>query len=189
MFIIARGLGYFKAWAKLYDRDEETAHALNRYRGFIASAERALKDMALLEFAKAFDRDPRTSSMRVLLKEAQSNRDELAPHSTEADLIDLESQINDNQDLLERLKGARDQRIAHLDVNFKGYKLLYGEMNKLAEDIQSMYNSLSSWHDREIASFDSYVRDTEKHTSEVVELIREEYNRISKKPPYLKNNQ
>lgn len=179
--LIAEGLGYFRTWATLFDRDEETANALNRYRGFFLPVQNSLKDMALLQFAKAFDHDPRTSSLRTLLREAQMCRNELTPYATEDDLNNLESQINGNEELLERLKGFRDKRLAHNDANYERRQLLYGEMTKLADDMQSMFDSLSAWHDSTEVSFHLIIEDAEKHTAEVVQIIREERDRASSK--------
>ena len=176
--VITIGLGYFKAWATLYDRNEETAHALNRYRGFFLLVQDSLKDMALLKFANVFDHDSRTCSLRPLLQAAKECRDELTPHATMEDLLNLEAEINRNADLLERLKGVRDQRIAHRDSKYKQRSILYGEMNKLIDDIQAMFNSVSKWHDRSVTIFDSFGQDAEKHTTEVIQIMREERKRF-----------
>jgi hypothetical protein len=177
-FIITHGLGYFKAWAKIYNRDEETARALNRYKGLIILTQYSFRDIAHLQFAKVFDTDPRTSSLRVLLKEAKENPDELTPNATSEELADLESQIDSNEDLLERLKTFRDQYLAHHDAHPDENRLNFGEMNQLADDIQSWFNSLSSWHDQNITIFDHYYQEAEKHTSDLVQLVREERKRV-----------
>ena len=67
---------------------------------------------ALMQFAKVFDRDPRTISLRNLLIAARENRKDLVPYAKDQDLIDIEQKINASESLLERLKCYRDQRLA-----------------------------------------------------------------------------
>lgn len=83
-----------------------------------------------------------------------------------------------SEDLLERLKRLRDQRIAHHDAIPAGdVSLPYGEVRKLVEEIKSMHNSLTSGHERTATHFEFLTRDAERHTSEVVRIIREERDR------------
>ena len=68
--IIKEGIADITAWRELMVEDEESAQALNRFRGLFISARKALLWMALTQFAKAFDKDMRTVSIRKLLGEA-----------------------------------------------------------------------------------------------------------------------
>ena len=82
------------------------------------------------------------------------------------------------KELLERLKRLRDQRIAHHDAISSGDRsVLYGEVQKLVDDIKSVYNKLRSGHDGVFTAFDNIVRDAERHTSEVVQIMRDERDR------------
>jgi hypothetical protein len=173
--IITDGIAYFSVWRGLMVEDEASAHALNRYRGMFLPARTALHWMTLLQFAKVFDRDPRTISLRNLLITAKANRENLTPYANKEDLQKLEKQIDTNEDLLERLKRLRDQRIAHHDANITGdTRLLYGETQKFVEAVKSMYNSLTLYHDRSTTSFEYLAREAESHTAEVVQIMRED---------------
>jgi len=177
--VITDGVAYFSVWRGLMVEDEDSAHALNRYRGFFLPARTALRWMTLLQFAKVFDPDCRTVSLKVLLAEAEKNRKELTPYATEENLQQLRKQIDASEDLLSRLKNARDQRIAHHNaVNTGNTRLLYGEMQKLVEEVKSMYNSLTTYHDRSTTYFEYLVREAERHTSQVVGIMREERSRF-----------
>ena len=68
--VISDGIAYFSAWRGLMVEDEDSAQALNRYRGLFLTARVALLKMTLIQFAKVFDRDRRTVSLRNLLAEA-----------------------------------------------------------------------------------------------------------------------
>ena len=180
--VITDGIAYSTVWRGLMVEDEVSAHALNRYRGLFLPARNALLWMTLMQFAKAFDRHPRTISLRNLLTAAKKNRENLTPHATEENLQQFEKQIDASEDLLVRLKRVRDQRIAHHDATITGNtRLLYGEMQKLVEEVKSMYNSLTSYHDRSITSFEYLAREAERDTSEVVRIMREERDRVMKK--------
>lgn len=158
--------------------DEVFAHALNRYRGLFLPARNALLWMTFMQFAKVFDWDPRTVSLRNLLAAAEKDRERLTPYATEEDLQQLLNQIDVSDDLLTRLKSLRDQHIAHHDAIRKGdQRLLYGEMQQLVEEVKALYNSLTSYHDRSTILFDYLVREAERHTSQVVDIMREERDR------------
>jgi len=176
--VITDGIAYFSVWQGLMVEDEDSAHALNRYRGLFLPARISLRWMTLLQFAKVFDPDPRTVSLKVLLTAAEKNRENLTPYATEENLQQLGKQIDASEDLLVRLKRVRDKRIAHHDAISAGdTRVLYGEMRKLVEEVKSMYNSLTSYHDRSTTSFEYLVREAERHTSQVVSIMREERDR------------
>jgi len=54
--VITDGIAYFSVWQGLMVEDEDSAHALNRYRGLFLPARISLRWMTLLQFAKVFDR-------------------------------------------------------------------------------------------------------------------------------------
>jgi len=87
--------------------DEESVRALNRYRGLFLSARNTLLWMALMQFSKVFDRDPRTVSLRNLLSAAKANRADLTPHATEEELKYIEERVDKKEELLERLNIRR----------------------------------------------------------------------------------
>ncbi len=91
--VISDGIAYFFAGRALcVDHDEPAA--LNRYRFFFLPARNALLSMALLEFAKVFDRDPRTVGLSNLLNAAKENQAELlSVVATEADLESIGKRV------------------------------------------------------------------------------------------------
>jgi hypothetical protein len=173
--IITDGIAYFSVWRGLMVEDEVSAHALNRYRGMFLPARTALHWMMLLQFAKVFDPDTRTISLRNLLTIAKADRESLTPYASEENLQKLEEQVDTNEDLLKRLKSLRDQRIAHHDANVTGdTRLLYGETQRFVEAVKSMYNLLTSYHDHSRTIFDNLTSEAEEHTAEVVQIMRED---------------
>lgn len=176
--IITNGVACFSAWHGIANLDDNMARALNRYRAFFLPAQLSLKHMALLQFAKVFDRNPRTVSLRNLLSAAKNNPKLLAPFAKEHDLQNLESKISDNEELLSHLKSFRDQRLAHHDsIISRDTSLPFGQVKQLINDVKDMYNSLSRGHERSITSFDFISREAEEHASKVIEIMCEERDR------------
>lgn len=176
--IITDGVAYFYAWRGLMVENDDDAKALNRYRGLFLPAQAALRWIALMQLAKAFDRDRRTVSLWNLLIEAKSNLALLAPYATAQELEQIEAQAKANEAVLKSLKHLRDTRLAHHDAIVPtSLPLTYGNVLQLVEDIKSMYNALRRSHDRNVTSFGRLADDAEKHTTEVVRIMREERER------------
>ncbi|MFC1955180.1 hypothetical protein ACFLWZ_01360 [Chloroflexota bacterium] len=173
--MIADGVGHFSAWYGMANLDEESAHALNRYRSFFKPVQTSLKDMALLQFAKVFDHDPRTVSLHNLLSAAEINPTLLVPHAEGDDLQNLETKIENNEQVLSHLKSLRDQRLAHHDqLVSRDTSLPFGQVRQLIEDVKDMYNLLSNWHERSTTSFDFMSSEAERHTSDVKRIMCKE---------------
>jgi hypothetical protein len=172
--IITDGIVYFSVWYVMANLDDNMARALNRYRGFFLSARKSLNDMALLQFAKVFDHDPRTVSLHNLLSAARSNPTVLVPYAEGDDLQNLERKIDSNEELLGHLKNYRDQRLAHHDREVtKDTSLPHGQVRQLVDDVEDMYNSLSRGHEQSITSFDFICRQAREHTSNAMKIMCE----------------
>jgi len=180
--IISDGITYFSVWHCLTVEDDESAQALNRYRGLFLPTKVAMQNMALMQFAKVFDRHHKAISLRNLLLAAKGNREQLTPHITEEDLQNIENGIDTSDNLLSRLKCYRDQRLAHHDSFItKDSPIFYGEMQTLMKDTVSMYNALRVGHKRGVVTYEHLVTEVERHTSKVVQLVREDRERAIQK--------
>lgn len=176
--VIGDGIAYLTAWQGLMAEDDDTAQALNRYRGLFLTARNAMQWSSLMQLAKIFDKDTRTISLRNLLIAAQSNPNELTPFITDEDLTFIEHQIEEKEPILERIKGFRNQRLAHWDANVTGdSKLLLDDIKELLEDIKSMYNTLLRGHEGSSVSYHNLINTAQRHTSKVVSIMREERDR------------
>ncbi|MFC1994551.1 hypothetical protein ACFLVD_00205 [Chloroflexota bacterium] len=185
--VIIDGIACFSAWRGLMVEDEASAHALVRYRGLFFPARYALLGMALMQFNKVFDRNPRTVSLRNLLTAAKKDRKRLTPYATEEDLQHIEQRVDANESFLKKLKRYRDQHLAHHDaiialthhdaIIADDVSLPYGDMKQLVEEVTSMHNSLARGHDQSGTAFERIARDTERYTSEVVRIMCEERDR------------
>ncbi|MHB8086050.1 MAG: AbiU2 domain-containing protein [Dehalococcoidia bacterium] len=179
--IISEGIACLSAWQDLNVEDKESAAALNRYKGLFMPARVALLNWALMQFAKVFDRDTRTVSLRNLVVAAKGNMKDLLPYARENDLIDIETKINAIEGVLEKLKTNRDQRLAHRDsIATSDNHLLYGEVLKLVDDVDYLFNILSRGHENGTYSFDQLVKTSRWHTSEVIRIMVEDREKALK---------
>lgn len=173
---------YFSSWYTITNLDESAAQALSRYRGFFKPAQLALKDTALLQLAKIFDRDRRTVSLRNILLAVKENHEVLVPHATEDALKEMEIKFDENEELLNNLKSYRDQRLAHYDSELsRDTTLTYGQVKQLIEDLKSIFDTLTLGHERSTTSFDWISRQAEDHTAEVIRIMKEEKDRAQQK--------
>ena len=179
--MIINGVVYFTAWYTIANLNEDEAHALNRYRGFFTLVRSSLADMALLQFAKIFDYDTRTVSIRTLLSDVKSNATALIPYAEEGDIEKLESKIEEDAKLLDNLKTYRDQHLAHQDRVMEDISLPFGEVKKLVDDTKGIYDLLSTWHERSTTAYDFLSREVEEATSGVKRIMCEDRERTLSK--------
>ncbi len=86
------GYLYYEIW-KALSSNEETADALNLYKGFFVPVQLAFLDMLVIQFYKAFDKHPMAVSLRRLL-EAARNDHTLVPNSDEQQLGGIHNGIS-----------------------------------------------------------------------------------------------
>jgi len=167
--------------------NEDAAKSLNRFRGFFLPARNSLLNMALMQFAKVFDKHKSTVSLRNLIEAAESDPINLAKNAVEGELENIKLNIASNEKLLEDLKTYRDKRLAHHDfIAPSDTHLQYGKIRDLVKSTQSAYNQLTKYFDSSITIFESLEKESERHTREVIELMMEERAKIRNKP-YLDN--
>ena len=177
--IILRGLSSHAVTQKLcfHEADkvdwtkEEQNDLLGRFRGFFTPVIFALRDMALMQFAKVFDKDPRTASLTNLL-EAATQDPNLVPHISAGELAEIERGVLEASELVEKLQRHRNQRLAHTDANpMPPEPISVGDLDGLAETIRSAFNKLSSGHDRNFYSWSQAVKTSEQETVAILRAL------------------
>lgn len=151
----------------------ERVDLLNRFLGFFGLVRQAVFDAALLSYAKAYDFDSRTASIRVLLDAVKAAPSILAPNATDGALDALEILVRSNDHMLGNLRRLRNQRLAHTDASpSEDISLEKGKLDKLVEDTERAFNDLSRLHDGSGTLFLVQANDTERHTGQVVETLQ-----------------
>ncbi len=177
--VITRGLSYYAVWKMLRLRDadnvswslEEQNQILGRFRGFLSPVVFALLDMALMQFAKAFDTDRRTASLTNLLAAARRDTS-LVPGVSVSDLRATSREISQHKRMLISLKRKRDQDLSHIDASPAPVDpLLTAEFDKLVESVKSAFNTLSTGHAQGFFSWDHMLSESQRHTTEVVQAL------------------
>jgi len=182
---LSRGLAYYTVWKNLRLHDptkvswslEEQNEVLGRFRGFFTPVSLALLDMTLMEFAKVFDKDPKTASLTSLLEAARDDTT-LIPHASIGDVDKVSAQLGQSERILTGLKRMRDQQLAHIYVKPVAVGPIRNtEFDKLVEDVKSAFNFLSTAHDGRAVSWEYGLQTTDRHTTEILRLLVEEIKR------------
>lgn len=180
--VLSRGLLYYGVWKNLVLHDpskvswslEEQNKVLGRYHGFFTPVALALRDMALMEFSKAFDKRGRTASLRNLLRTAKQNAT-LIPHAGEGDMDEVCARLEASEPVLMRLKKMRDQQLAHAYPEpLSAGPIRNTDLDKLADDAVSAFNLLAKAHDDRFVSWEYALRTTEQGTTAILRILREE---------------
>jgi len=178
--IILDGVSYFIVWQGLNKEYEDSNQNLSQrfdyqYRGFFAPARKALLFCALMQLSKAFDKDTRNISVGKLLKMALDNRKELAPYATKSSLKAILNKIDNNTELLQRLRRYRNQRLAHFDADLMdNIELPAGDIQTLIEETKSIYNSIKFSYEGKYDDFDDIMENVYLHTSQVIRIMHED---------------
>jgi hypothetical protein len=183
--VITRGSAYYAVWKNLRLHDEggvswsleEQNQVLGRFRGFFTPVALALLDMALMQFAKVFDTDPRTASLSNLLRAARQDTS-LVSGRTSAEVGAVSTGLQRSKKILAGLKRMRDQRLAHVDADPGPVDpLLTAEFDGLVEDVESAFNWLSRAHDGQLVSWEHWLRRVERDTSQILDMCVEQLRR------------
>ena len=183
--VITRGSWYYAAWKGLLLHDasnvsrslEEHNKVLWRFNGFFTPVGSALRETALMQFAKVFDPHARAVSLWDLFRAAREDAS-LVSGRTSAEVDEQRRRLRQSKRLITGLTRTRDQRLAHEDANpAPSDSLLVEDLDRLVEDVQSAINWLSIAHDGKVFSWGHSVDKVEAHTSQVMEILLEDLNR------------
>ena len=175
---ITRAIAYYTVWLKIQYRDpddspwslEDQNRMLDRYRGFFTTAAIAMQEATLLQFAKLFDEDSRTSSLPVLVAEAR-RAPALVPQSTPLGIRNLQKQMNANA-TRRSLKQLRNKRLAHIDADPGQLPPIpKKELDSLVETIESIYNTVSSGHDGNVYDWHQIRLRGKRDTESVITAV------------------
>ena len=183
--VITSGLSFYAVWNKLRLHDEKEVswsldrqnQILGRWNGFFTPVGIGLQRMAMLEFAKVFDRHTRAVSLTNLLKEAKQDSS-LIPHAQQNDLTDISHRLRQADAAIETIRKLRNQKLAHADARPHPLPpLMSHQMDSLIEDIKFAFNRLSVAHDQSVYSWDFALDGTGRDTTAMLRLLLKEIER------------
>jgi hypothetical protein len=159
---------------------EEHTQVLDRFQGFFGPVGFALRHMAFIEFNKVFDADPKAVSLWNLLGAARRDTS-LVSGRTSAEVDSVSRQFRQSRKMLTALKRMRDQQLAHVDANPAPVdSILKKDFDHLVEHVVTAFNWLSTAHDGRVINWDYSVQKVERHTTDVLAILREEMERKQK---------
>jgi len=177
--IILDGLSYFIVWQGLNIEFEKGYNKPNKekdywwhYRGFLGPARKALSGSALIQLSKAFDKDTRNISIGKILKSQLENKELLASYATRDSLNSILVKVDNNTELLKKLKRFRDKRLAHHDADLtEDTELPPEEVQTLIEETKSIFNAIKYSYEGQYDDFDDIMQDVKLHTSQIINMI------------------
>jgi len=153
----------------------EVVDILNCYRGFFIPVRDALYGTMVVGFAKVFDRDSRTMSLRNLLKVAKGNMAQLVPNMTIEKIEELERRLSQHDAVLRVIKKLRDQHFAHLDARPKPeLPLIKRDIEQMIETLKDVFNQFSAGHDKSVYSWSYQTNRSGWETSEILRILSED---------------
>ena len=162
---------YFKIWPT-----EQIIDVFNLHRGFFIPVRDSLYQTMMMGFAKVFDRDSRTMSLRNLLNTAQRHM-ELVPKLTQQDIQNMNAQLSKHETAMDTLKCLRDQKLAHLDAKPQPLSpLLKGQLDSLVATVGEAFNKLSAGHDGSLYSWSFQISDSATQTDSILSILQEAIN-------------
>ena len=178
---IVKGLLYYAAWVSLRFRNKDEGpwslgdqnKVLDRFGRFLTPVASALNGMALMQFAKVFDKNPRTASLVILL-DAARGKPSLVPNRTPSDLQALSKQLEQSQQIINKLTRVRNQRLAHAEANPRQASLIKKDFDALIEQTKAAFDCLSIGHTGSIVAWDSPVRELEQDAAELMGILIDE---------------
>ena len=148
---------------------------LNRYRGFFIPVRDALYGTMFMGFAKVFDHDSRTVSLKNLMKVAKEDVADLVPNMTRKKIDDLEQRLSQHDAILKAIKRLRDQHLAHLDAVPKpNLPLIKKDVDQMIKTLEDVFNQLSQGHDGSVYSWSYQANRSAGETSEILRILSED---------------
>jgi len=153
----------------------EVVDILNRYRGFFIPVRDALYGTWVMGFAKVFDRDSRTVSLKNLMKVAKEDVSNLVPKMTGKKIDELEQRLSQHDTILRTIKRLRDQHLAHLDAAPEPkLPLIKKDVDQMIETLEDVFNQLSQGHDGSEYSWSYQTNRSAWETSEILRILSED---------------
>jgi len=167
---------------------QENVDVINRYKNFFIPSKEALRVYFLLELAKMFDVSDKSLHITKIVNCAQSQIKKLTADDfkefnqdrdflkeliknyegiSQKDIKEIKEILEENEDVLQRLKDYRNQYLAHDDIDKE--KILIGEdeINNLFEALGKIMNLISSKLNHS-SSMWNHIEDNSKESTEMI---------------------
>jgi len=148
---------------------------LNRYSGFFIPVRDALYGIWVMGFAKVFDHDSRTVSLKNLMKIAKDDVFTLVPKMTEKEIDELEQRLSQHNAILKAIKRLRDQHLAHLDAAPEPkLPLIKKDVDNMIKTLEEVFNKISQGHDGSVYAWSYQTNQSIRETSKILHILSED---------------
>jgi len=181
------------------EKADKNAYIMSEHKDFFIPTEQSHMQTFVVGLMKFFDQNSQSLSIKTLIKEIETNKDAFTPDVLRAVYPDLDKigAIDDDyipidQDIVDQLeklqekyetlissfKELRNKRFAHADMRAIKGTFVPLEVEAFIDDIQEMFNKLSSRFDLSSTVFDHLKEDSLRSTEFILEeLIESEARR------------
>lgn len=181
---------HFKIYWALFAAPKEIADIRNRYRTYFYYALGAHSNCLCLSICNVTNYDSQTSNLPRLLNYISSSKT-LRKLFTISEINDMKKTLDSHKNLISRMETARNQYIAHNQLNKKhlGININYTheEGEKLLRDLINIFDTLSAKYDANKFSFDPSPKlNVEQLLSDLTDLTKHKQQKIDEMNEYLK---
>jgi len=132
---------YFDIFEQIWPTPE-AVDTINRYRGFFIPIRQALFDQFTIKICNVTSNDRRLPGFYKIFK-TLILESSLAP---KIDVGSLRKRLKQHKLILDAINDYRNTKAAHWDIEMKGGNkpILYGQTRKMLEELENMFNEISS---------------------------------------------
>ncbi len=182
---------------------QENMNILNTFPYFFQPISEACRQYFLIEIAKLFDKDKRSLSLYKIINYSESHIGELDKefffqyHNrnnrvfgqedikdykelTSKDIKEIRSKISDHEVLIGKIKGYRDQFLAHNDLKKEAVSINKKEIKSLLETIQEIIEFYYYKLDFSENAYDFFSENPAEEFKMIIKSLNN-YNKIKKK--------
>ena len=157
---LVRAHSYYKIWKQLWPT-EEAVHTLNEYRAFFHYTIAAHLQMFFMSIAKITQHGSKSITIWRLLNEIERHPN-LIPGLSVSEIGRLRERVESHKNLLNRIGVYCNKKVINIDLRdewpdeniWQDTAIKIGEVEKLLEDLESIFNKISNAHDRNSWLFD-----------------------------------
>lgn len=137
---------HFEIWNQLWPETDVQARVINHNKVFFHYTREAHRKMLFIQVYKITKRDSNSINLWRLLNAALSTPS-LVTRMNASSVVGVRECIEAHRDLLSRIHRERNKRVAHLDETIAPNRVSLGEVSELLDDLEALFNKLSSAHD------------------------------------------
>ena len=162
---------HFDIWVQLFPT-AQIVDVINQYFGFFQPTREAHLDRFFIKVSNVVSNDPKSPSFYRIFK-MLDNSPTLA---SEVNVRSLRNRLKQHKEVLKRIEEYRNKRVAHWDTQEQAQRkpVLFGDSKRMLEELQDIFNEISSAHSGEEWSFKYSQHSNTSRLLNVLKLRRQQ---------------